>query len=88
MSEARRNLLRVSGELTSLRTTIEGLTEDFMDDDVDVPPSLRDNIMSITSSYAKTVAEMEKLLLRLLDGKFRRKIECAQDVFEYCRRHD
>lgn len=77
VSEARRDLIRVSGELTSLRTTLEGLKEDFMDEDVDVPPSLRDNIVSITSSCSKTVTDMEKLLLRLLDGKFRRKIEWA-----------
>ena len=77
VSEARRDLLRVAGELTSLRTTIEGLKEDFVDDDVDVPSSLQENVLSIVTSCSKTVNDMEKLLIRLLDGKFRRKIEWA-----------
>lgn len=77
VSEARRDLLRVAGELTSLRTTIEGLQEDFVNDDVDVPSSLQENVVSIVTSCSRTVNDMEKLLLRLLDGKFRHKIEWA-----------
>jgi hypothetical protein len=51
----------VAGELTSLRITIEGLQEDFVNDDVDVPSSPQENVVSIVTSCSKTVNDMDKL---------------------------
>ncbi|KAF2198398.1 hypothetical protein GQ43DRAFT_163520 [Delitschia confertaspora ATCC 74209] len=75
--DSRPDFLQVSSGLSVLKTILESLEHDYQSPRLLISPSLEANLLDAVHSCSHTVKEIEKLLLRYLEEKKRRKIVWA-----------
>ena len=63
---ARKDLLAVCDELSSLRMTLDTLCEDLKNPDFEIPLNLEKNLDLILNNCNNTVSEIETLLTNIL----------------------
>ncbi len=72
---ARKDLLAVCNELSSLRMTLDTLCDDLKNPDFEIAPNLENNLNLILNHCNTTVSEIETLITNMLGSALRGKIE-------------
>jgi hypothetical protein len=72
---ARKDLLAVCDELSSLRMTLDTLCDDCKNPDFEILPNLEKNLALILNNCNKTVTEIEAIITNLLGSGLRGKVE-------------
>jgi hypothetical protein len=75
--DSKKDLERVMLELTSLRMSLVTLEEDCKSSNINISTQLCENLTTVLGNCTIGVAEIEKLLVKLLDGKRKRMIQWA-----------
>jgi hypothetical protein len=78
--ESRKDLVRVSGELSSLRVTLQVCYDDGFDLRVTAPANVQDRMVSMISECTNTLGDLESLLLGVLEIRVKEKVEWAATV--------